>query len=106
VPRSSGGGGGGGGGILHEGPSYRPGTALAERTSRGGGTSRLLTLAPEPPSLPRQSQRHCDKPGIEVDAHGDAWLHVIGKGAKAGKVVLPSSVRRALDQHLVQRGCP
>jgi hypothetical protein len=63
-------------------------------------------LAPEPPSLPRQSWRHCDKPGIEVDAHGDAWLHVVGQGAKAGKVVLPSSVRRALDQHLVQRGCP
>jgi site-specific recombinase XerD len=43
---------------------------------------------------------------IEVDAHGDAWLHVVGKGAKAGKVVLPGSVRRALDQHLVQRRLP
>ena len=43
---------------------------------------------------------------IEVDAHSDAWLHVVGKGAKAGKVVLPSSVRRALDQYLVQRGLP
>ena len=43
---------------------------------------------------------------IEVDAHGDAWLHVVGKGAKAGKVVLPGSVRRALDQYLVKRGLP
>lgn len=43
---------------------------------------------------------------IEVDAHGDAWLHVVGKGAKAGKVVLPASVRLALDQHLVQRRLP
>lgn len=26
---------------------------------------------------------------IEVDSRGDQWLHVLGKGSKAGKVVLP-----------------
>ena len=26
---------------------------------------------------------------IEFDAHGAHWLHLLGKGAKAGKVVLP-----------------
>ncbi len=43
---------------------------------------------------------------VKVDAHGDTWLHVVGKGAKVGKVVLPGSVRRALDQYLVQRALP
>jgi hypothetical protein len=37
---------------------------------------------------------------------GDVWLHVVGEGAKAGKVVLPGSVRGALDQYLVQRCLP
>jgi site-specific recombinase XerD len=41
---------------------------------------------------------------IEVDAHGDHWLHVVGKGAKAGKVVLPAMARAALDRQLVERG--
>ena len=41
---------------------------------------------------------------IEVDAHGDHWLHVVGKGAKAGKVVLPAMARAALDRQLLERG--
>ncbi len=43
---------------------------------------------------------------IEVDAHGDHWLHVDGKGAKAGKVALPAMARGALDRYLAQRGLP
>ena len=43
---------------------------------------------------------------IETDAHGDRWLHVIGKGGKAGKVVLPPLACMALDCYLVQRGLP
>jgi site-specific recombinase XerD len=43
---------------------------------------------------------------IEVDPHGDPWLHVIGKGSKAGKVALPPIAREALDRYLAQRGLP
>lgn len=43
---------------------------------------------------------------IEVDAEGDQWLHLVGKGAKAGKVALPPLARTALDRYLVQRGLP
>lgn len=43
---------------------------------------------------------------IEVDAQGDRWLHVLGKGRKAGKVALPSLAQSALDRYLVQRGLP
>ena len=43
---------------------------------------------------------------IEFDAHGAHWLHLVGKGGKAGKVVLPPLARSALDQYLVQRGLP
>ncbi|WP_416270441.1 phage integrase family protein (plasmid) [Burkholderia cepacia] len=43
---------------------------------------------------------------IRRDEHGDQWLHVLGKGAKLGKVALPSLARAALDQYLVQRGLP
>lgn len=43
---------------------------------------------------------------IEVDAHGDHWLHVNGKGAKAAKVALPAMARSALDRYLAQRGLP
>jgi hypothetical protein len=35
-----------------------------------------------------------------------SWLHVVGKGSKAGKVVLPGLARGALDRHLAQRGLP
>ncbi|SOZ17463.1 Phage integrase family protein (fragment) [Cupriavidus taiwanensis] len=42
--------------------------------------------------------------GIETDAHGDHWLHLVGKGAKAGKVALPPLARAALDRYLVERG--
>jgi site-specific recombinase XerD len=43
---------------------------------------------------------------IEVDAEGDQWLHLVGKGAKAGKVTLPPLARAALDRYLVKRGLP
>jgi site-specific recombinase XerD len=43
---------------------------------------------------------------IEVDADGDRWLHLIGKGSKAGKVALPPLASSALDRYLVQRGLP
>lgn len=49
---------------------------------------------------------HATLGSIEVDAHGDHWLHVVGKGSKAGKVVLPGLARGALDRHLAQRGLP
>ncbi|WP_340527762.1 site-specific integrase [Cupriavidus necator] len=44
--------------------------------------------------------------GIEIDPHGDHWLNLIGKGAKAGKVALPPLARIALDRYLVERGLP
>ncbi|WGS55291.1 site-specific integrase (plasmid) [Paraburkholderia sp. D15] len=44
--------------------------------------------------------------GIETGARGERWLHLTGKGAKAGKVVLPPLATHALDQYLVQRGLP
>jgi site-specific recombinase XerD len=43
---------------------------------------------------------------IDSDAHGDTWIRVVGKGHKAGKVVLPPLARAALDRYLVQRGLP
>ena len=43
---------------------------------------------------------------IECDARGDHWLHLVGKGNKAGKVVLPPLARAALDLYLSQRGLP
>ena len=43
---------------------------------------------------------------IESDAYGDHWLHLVGKGGKAGKVVLPPLARAALDSYLAQRGIP
>ncbi|WP_455777014.1 tyrosine-type recombinase/integrase, partial [Burkholderia stabilis] len=43
---------------------------------------------------------------IETDAHGDAWLKVIGKGCKAARVAMPPLARTALDRHLVARRLP
>ena len=43
---------------------------------------------------------------IDADVHGDTWIRVVGKGRKAGKVVLPPLARAALDRYLVQRGLP
>lgn len=43
---------------------------------------------------------------IESDARGAHWLHLVGKGSKAGKVVLPPLARSALDRYLAQRGLP
>jgi integrase len=36
--------------------------------------------------------------GIMTGTRGERWLHLTGKGAKAGKVVLPPLARFALDQ--------
>jgi site-specific recombinase XerD len=44
--------------------------------------------------------------GIETGSRGERWLHLVGKGAKPGKVALPSMARHALDQYLMQRGLP
>lgn len=44
--------------------------------------------------------------GIEIGTRGERWLHLIGKGAKAGKVVLLSLARDALGQYLLQRVYP
>lgn len=41
---------------------------------------------------------------IEVNARREWWLHLVGKGAKAGKVALPPLARGALERHLLQRG--
>jgi site-specific recombinase XerD len=49
---------------------------------------------------------HATFGSIEVDAHGDTWLHVVGKGSKAGKVVLPGLARSVLDRNLALRGLP
>ncbi|HDC6784865.1 TPA: site-specific integrase [Staphylococcus aureus] len=43
---------------------------------------------------------------IELDSGGNAWIRVVGKGHKTGKVVLPPLARRALDRYLVERGLP
>ncbi|ARK56153.1 phage integrase family protein [Burkholderia pseudomallei] len=43
---------------------------------------------------------------IETDRQGDHWLHLIGKGSRAGKVALPPLARAALDRYLVERGLP
>ena len=49
---------------------------------------------------------HATLRNIEVDATGDHWLHVIGKGDKTGKVTLPPLARTALDRYLLERGLP
>jgi site-specific recombinase XerD len=43
---------------------------------------------------------------IHVDAHGEWWLHVTGKGAQPGVVALPPLALEALDEYLLQRGLP
>ena len=43
---------------------------------------------------------------IKTDGHDDHWLHLVGKGRKAGKVALPPMARGALDTYLMQRGLP
>lgn len=43
---------------------------------------------------------------IKTDGHDDHWLHLVGKGSKAGKVALPPMARGALDTYLRQRGLP
>jgi site-specific recombinase XerD len=41
---------------------------------------------------------------IETDARQESWLHLVGKGAKAGKVALPPLALAALERYLMQRG--
>lgn len=43
---------------------------------------------------------------VQIDVHGDHWLHLVGKASKAGKVAMPPLLRSALDRYLVQRGLP
>lgn len=43
---------------------------------------------------------------IEVTGDTDWWLHLIGKGGKVAKVVIPPSARAAIDLALAQRGLP
>jgi site-specific recombinase XerD len=43
---------------------------------------------------------------IEVDVHGEHWLRLVGKGAKAGKVSLPPLARSAVDRYLILRQLP
>lgn len=42
---------------------------------------------------------------VEVD-RDERWLHVVGKGARTGRVALPPLASTALDRYLVQRGLP
>ncbi|ARK62127.1 site-specific integrase [Burkholderia pseudomallei] len=44
--------------------------------------------------------------GIEIGPRGEWWLHLVGKGAKPGKVALPPLARHALDHYLLQRSLP
>jgi integrase len=41
---------------------------------------------------------------VEVDAAGDHWLHVTGKGGKPARVTLTPLARAALDRYLQERG--
>jgi site-specific recombinase XerD len=43
---------------------------------------------------------------IEVDAAGDHWLHLVGKGGKPAKVTLTPLARAALERYLQERGLP
>ncbi|MDZ5454956.1 site-specific integrase [Azohydromonas lata] len=43
---------------------------------------------------------------IETDARQESWLHLVGKGAKTGKVALPPLALTALERYLVQRRLP
>ena len=43
---------------------------------------------------------------IETDERSDHWLHVAGKGGKAGKVALPPLAWSALNRYLTQRRLP
>ena len=40
---------------------------------------------------------------INVDSRGNHWVHLVGKGSKAGKIALPPLARAALDRYLMQR---
>lgn len=42
---------------------------------------------------------------IEID-RDERWLHVVGKGARAGRVALPPLASAALDRYLAQRSLP
>lgn len=48
---------------------------------------------------------HATLGAIEVDRE-ERWLHVVGKGNRAGRVTLPPLAKSALDRYLVHRGLP
>jgi site-specific recombinase XerD len=43
---------------------------------------------------------------VKIDAHGEHWLHVMGKGRKSTKVALPWLAWHALEQYLLARRLP
>ena len=43
---------------------------------------------------------------LDVDAAGDHWLHLVGKGGKPARVTLTPLARTALERHLLERGLP
>lgn len=43
---------------------------------------------------------------LDVDAAGDHWLHLVGKGGKPARVTLTPLARAALDRYLLERGLP
>lgn len=49
---------------------------------------------------------HATLGAIKIDSRDERWLHVVGKGARAGRVTLPPLARVALDRYLMQRGLP
>lgn len=43
---------------------------------------------------------------LQVDADGEHWLQLVGKGAKAGRVAVPPLARAALERYVAHRGLP
>ena len=43
---------------------------------------------------------------LDVDAAGDHWLHLVGKGGKPARVTLTPLARTALERHLLERWLP
>ncbi len=43
---------------------------------------------------------------VHVDERNEHWLHLVGKGRKAGKVAMPPLARGALERYLMLRGLP
>ncbi|WP_423194602.1 phage integrase family protein [Cupriavidus sp. H18C2] len=43
---------------------------------------------------------------LDVDAAGDHWLHLVGKGGKPARVTLAPLARAALERYMLERGLP